>query len=429
MKLKVCIIGAGLGGLLSGAFLAKKGNEVFIFEKLPKPGGRFTNVRLKGFQLSTGALHMIPHHNGTLPGMLRKLNAKVELIKCSPPGLFRINRRDYTYDKLPELFGAWNKLKLLKLMNDLLKSDGGKESYEEWISKRIMHKKVFDLANSFCRWSLSLDANEVSSGEICAITKNVERFGGPAIPKGGCKAITDELVRIIKENGGKIFLKKKVKRIVVENGMAKGVETEENYHEFDVIISNAGPKETIKLCGEKNFEKSYIKKIKSIREATGIKLNFAAKKAMLKTTAIVFTPDAKSIGGMNEVTNADKSLAPGNMHLIMTHQKLYSGSQAEIRKEIEKGIEDVRENIPDFDKYCELLTVQIYRENNPVNRTPQGAYTSFLTPIKNLYNVGDAIKPRGYMESEGVAKGVELMLESLKIKELRKMKEGAENED
>ena len=425
MRLKIGIIGAGLGGLLAGAFLAKKGNEVTIFEKLPRIGGRFTNVTLKGFQLSTGALHMIPHYNGTLPRMLRELNAGVTFIKCSPPGLFRINKKDYTYDKLPELFGAWNKIKLLKLMNDLLKSQGGSESYEEWISKRIMHKKVFDLANAFCRWSLSLDANEVSSSEICAITQNVEKFGGPAVPKGGCKAISEELARIIMQNNGKIFLKTEVKRIVVENSIAKGIETEENYHDFDVIINNAGPKETVKLCGEKNFDKAYIKKIKSIKEATGIKINFAAKKAMLKTSAVIFTPDAQVIGGINEVTNADKSLAPGSMHLIMTHQKIYSQNKAKIREEIEKGIEDVRENIPEFDKYCELLTVQIYRENNPVNRSVQGSYISFLTPIKNLYNVGDAIKPRGYMETEGVAKGVELMLKNLEMR----TKAGAKNEN
>ena len=58
--MKIGIVGAGLGGLLAGALLSKD-NEIIIYEKLPLVGGRFTNIEYKGYQLTTGALHMIPH--------------------------------------------------------------------------------------------------------------------------------------------------------------------------------------------------------------------------------------------------------------------------------------------------------------------------------------------------------------------------------
>jgi len=412
-QLKIGIIGAGLGGLLAGAYLAKQGNHVVIFEKLDYAGGRFTNINHKGFQLSTGALHMIPHVNGPLARMLSRLGANVKIVPCSPPGLFRINGRDYTHRQLPELFGAWNKLKLAKLMNDLTKGSGGDETYLEWVRKRISHKKVFDLANSFCRWALSLDADEVSSREIVAISKNVAAYGGPAIPMGGCAGISGELANMITSGGGEIHLKTPVKRIAVENGRASGIETGENFYELDVVISNAGPKATLALCGENHFDAVYVRTIKSIKEARGIKLCFQASKAMLRTTAPVFTPDAERIGGMNEVTNADPSLAPSGMHLIMAHQKLYGREQSDIKKEIEEGMEDIKKLIPEFEKYCSLLIPQVYKENNPVNRACSGMHIPFTTPVKNLYNVGDGIKPEGYVETDGVAKGVELMLEHL----------------
>jgi hypothetical protein len=40
------------------------------------------------------------------------------------------------------------------------------------------------------------------------------------------------------------------------------------------------------------------------------------------------------------------------------------------------------------------------------------------TEVSGLYNVGDGIKPEGFMETEGVAAGVDLMLEKFN-KELR----------
>ncbi len=59
--------GGGLGGLLSAALLAKEGQKIFLAEKLPFFGGRFTSFKHHGFEVPTGAVHMIPHsHNGPL---------------------------------------------------------------------------------------------------------------------------------------------------------------------------------------------------------------------------------------------------------------------------------------------------------------------------------------------------------------------------
>ena len=55
------ISGAGLGGLLSSAMLTKHENRIFLAEKLPFLGGRFTSHKYEGFEIPTGAVHMIPH--------------------------------------------------------------------------------------------------------------------------------------------------------------------------------------------------------------------------------------------------------------------------------------------------------------------------------------------------------------------------------
>lgn len=51
----VCIIGAGVGGLMAGAFLAKKGYQVTVLEKATKVGGSAGSYVRKGRTFPTGA--------------------------------------------------------------------------------------------------------------------------------------------------------------------------------------------------------------------------------------------------------------------------------------------------------------------------------------------------------------------------------------
>jgi len=406
--MKVGVIGSGLGGLLAALNLRKRGNEVAVFEKLPYAGGRFTNIERRGYQLSTGALHMVPHsERGPLAKMLRELGASVQIKTSKPEGLFRINGKDCLFDEIPGLFSIKEKLKLTAALADLKFGRGGKENFREWLEKKIKNELVLKIADSFCGWVLSVDSGRVTAREMAAITKNVNKLGGPGVPLGGCGGITQALVREFEKLGGKIFYEAEIKRIEIENNLAKTLATKENSYDFDIIISNTGPKAMIKLCGEGNFPSNYVREIKNIEEACGIKISIACERAMLKHSGVLFTPQAQRISGLNEVTNADPSLAPKGKHLLMSHQALDASHNA--TKEAKIGIEDLHAIFPDFDRHCEILAVQVYKNGWPVNRAISGAHISPETPIKNLYCVGDAVKPQGWMESEGVAAGVKLL--------------------
>jgi phytoene dehydrogenase-like protein len=53
-KYDVVFIGAGIGGLICGAFLAKEGLSVLVAEQHSKPGGYCTSFQRKGFTFDTG---------------------------------------------------------------------------------------------------------------------------------------------------------------------------------------------------------------------------------------------------------------------------------------------------------------------------------------------------------------------------------------
>src|SRR5512145_2853934 len=54
--MKVIIIGSGMAGLTAGAYLAKAGHAVTIYEQFPTPGGVTTTIRQDGFGWDIGPL-------------------------------------------------------------------------------------------------------------------------------------------------------------------------------------------------------------------------------------------------------------------------------------------------------------------------------------------------------------------------------------
>ncbi|MEE8403729.1 MAG: FAD-dependent oxidoreductase, partial [Candidatus Hydrothermarchaeaceae archaeon] len=376
------------------------------FEKLSRFGGRFTNFEHKGFQLSTGALHMIPHgKNGPLGKMLKSLGVDVDIVHPKPECYFRVDGRDYLFGQLPELFSLKDGVKLASVLASLKRGFNGDETYGAWLKNRIDSKLVMELTDSFCGWTLSIDSNEISAGEMIAITKNITGLKGPGIPMGGCIGVSGALVREFENLGGTIHYKTPVNVIKIRDGGATGIKAKEDF-EFDAVVSDIGPKETLKLCDTKNFEQDYIREINEVKGACGIKMSIACERPMLGHPGILLTPQAMRIDGINEVTNADPSLAPEGMHLMMTHQRL--DPSKDVKSEVELGLKDLYTIFPDFYKYCKLLMLQIFKNRWPVNRARSGESISPISPIKGLYFVGDAIKPRGWMETEGVAAGVEI---------------------
>ena len=57
MNTDVIVVGAGVGGLVAAALLAKEGKKVTLLEKQKYLGGRAMERRYKGHQIGLGARH------------------------------------------------------------------------------------------------------------------------------------------------------------------------------------------------------------------------------------------------------------------------------------------------------------------------------------------------------------------------------------
>ena len=391
--MKVAVVGSGLGGLLSAAILSERGYEVEVFEKLPFTGGRFTSFNYRGYEISTGALHMIPHGSrGHLARMLREAGARVEIIDSRPEGtaLYRgeeieIRRKNFPFrSKLSfALFCLKNRFREVKLSD---------------LEKRLDEFSAGFL-RAFLGWSLSITPEETTLSKIYPIYRSTLELGGPGVPAGGCRAVTDALVEVVESHDCQIRKKCKVKAIRKED-YGFSVHLEKEAKAFDAVISDIGHEETARLC-------SY--RAERCEPSSGIKYSIAVKQPFIEHTGVLFTLNTRRISGMNQVTNADPNL--GRKHFLMAHQPMLTSN---VKFEISEGLKDIRDLLRGYD--YEILAIQSFSDGWPVNRAKAGSEESVKTPLRGLYVVGDGAKGQD-IEVEGIALGVEKALHEVEALE------------
>lgn len=388
------VIGGGIGGLLVAALYP----DVVLFEKTSSVGGRFRNLPYKGFQLTTGALHMVPHGSkGPLAHLLQKVGADCTIVDSKPLLTFYYDE-ELRYRQVLKKIGTAEKMRLYAMVLEMKYRKGSKKPFLEYLERRTKNEIVVAGFRSFCIWSLSLGLSDVSCCEMFSIVKSVLKYYGPGIPVGGCSGVVDALKNVILSKKNKI-VHKKVTEILTDDKVY-GVTDEDGTEHYDsVVVSDIGAKATSKLV---KFPPEYQKKIDAIQPSEGIKYSLASKESLIWHNGIMLTPGLQYIGGVNQVTNVDPSLAPDGYHLVMAHQKITSSS---FKKEKEKGLKEL-EMLFKGKKY-EVLATQIYWKNNPVNHAASGQDLDQKTPVEGLYLVGDSAKGRGGIEVEGIALGVE----------------------
>jgi len=423
--MKAIVIGAGLGGLLSAARLSKKGYDVEVFERLPITGGRFTNLEYEGFQLSSGAFHMLPHGpGGPLARLLKEVGADVKIIRSEKTTIriplkkgnadYRQGFRDIPFNEFQKPLSHKDRLKSAYLVVSTRKDPPKGSSLQEWIRSQVKDEWLVKLADSFCGWSLSMRSDEVSVEEVFEVIENLYLFGGPGVPMGGCKGITDALEKVITSNGGIIRTKSEVSKILVENGKAAGVVVDGTEYKADFVISNIGHASTAGLCSEvlsEEIHEEYLRTLKTLQPSAGIKICLSAEEPLVGHSGVLLTPYTRRVNGINEVTQVDPSLAPPGKHLTMSHQHVAPENIGKLEEEIEMGLQDLKEIFPG--KKYEVLLIQSYHDSWPVNRASSGTDPGNETPIPALYVVGDGAKGEGGIEVEGIALGVARTMEKI----------------
>jgi phytoene dehydrogenase-like protein len=436
------IIGAGLGGLLTAAQLLERGKRVAVFERLPHCGGRFTAKTFQGTQVSTGAVHMIPFGNsGVLARMLRRLHIPHRFFDADVFASFHVHGRQIRSRGLlglykvlgPHQFFWFTRIGYFMFLRRL-PVDQRDLPFAQWLGNHINLNKNRELTAFFqciSRFALSLELHQVSTQEVIKTTKNMLRFGAPAIVEGGCGTLSGELERHVLERGADLRLRHDVLQILQEGAHTTGVRVlnkatgEESSFLAPLVVSDIGPRATNALLLNQQITQARVLKQQEkqvqpqetvpehIHEAIGLKVHLLSDVSLIPHKGIMYCLDTRRIAGIVQPTNCDPHLAPPGNHLLITHQVIQS---RDIEEEKRLALADLRMLFGDtFDNHCRVLTMSVYRGEWPVNRIAQGADVPSETSTQGLYLVGDAVKPSGYLMVEGVAQSVNHFLDLLDV--------------
>ena len=272
-KYSVIVIGAGVGGLTTAAYLANNGLKPLVLEKTKWPGGRCYTRMIDGIEFDIGALYIGEKALKILEQDLG-LHLETEFYRIGikiGKHLFSI---PFNLRTLGELIRGgvswadilWLVMKISKLFKpkffDSYKSVG--EVIDSLTRNDVIRKIGYVLfgASGVSPYSLPSHYLRMDKG---AFGTNV---GNPIHFLRGNRAIADSLLSTILECGGEIVFEENVERIIFENGRASGVATKEAHYSANIIVSNTDIQTAIfKLSPPEVYMKnSYLEKVSILKK-------------------------------------------------------------------------------------------------------------------------------------------------------------------
>jgi phytoene dehydrogenase-like protein len=282
----VAIVGAGLGGLLAGAVLARRGLRVAVFDRHYVAGGCGTMFK-RGPASSRWVFDVGMHYvgdagpEGRVPAMLDAAGADVAFRALDPEGYDRVHvpgaalqipwtidaYRDALVDRFPhERRGIDRYVSMLRQVSALseanLAADGQTDRSVIWTAVtraltavRFQHATAHDVVSRWVRdpvlYGLLFGLNGcygVGPRRVSAMMHFglcAHFFRGGYYPEGGGQRIADALAGAIEAAGGTVCLRTGIRRIEVAGGVS-GVTTDDGRTvAASAVISNACVRRTL----------------------------------------------------------------------------------------------------------------------------------------------------------------------------------------
>jgi len=426
----VLIVGSGIGGLGAGAFLSRWGYKTLVVEKRSIIGGRYSTEEYEGFKLPTGGL--VLHRDFGIPEVFAELGLELDLVPL-PENFYRLEGKDYrmpTKGAIPSLLDIADKLEVdrAKLVGGLTKAvatqkvmeafkRGTREPAKETLTFRdwLLQYTDSDLAHSFFDTIINTlcaaHIYEIPASAVFSFMVRLQGFRNISIPRHGLLVEMEKLVQVVKANGD-VWTNCPAKRIVVQGGRARGIVVAKDGSEVEisgqVMISDVGPKATVGLAGMENFDEEYLKLMRMTLRPHPVTMTFVASDRPLwpegGEPATLQVVGARRITSVVPISNVVPEAAPPGQHLLFAFGGPVSNEvHMNIEEEQRQITLDIKEQFPLFEKHGKILKIDSRDIDHefPEMRTRVGYGMPPETPIKNLFNVGDAMLDVGL--SGGVA--------------------------
>jgi phytoene dehydrogenase-like protein/NAD-dependent dihydropyrimidine dehydrogenase PreA subunit len=432
----VVIIGAGIGGLMTAAGLARAGKKVLVVEQLSFVGGKYTHLTYKGYAISTAAW-TCPGPNSRIGQLCAKLQVPVEWITIHDVAsrgqqyfVLKDGRRFTSVEQAQETFagGARGMARVYRWIADMYNPFA---RYPDDMTARQYIEKYFPGNEEFVQYVETVITH-------CFAAQTVDTFSAPETKRaivdaleqmtdwgtavGGTAALVAGVERVVREHGGQIATCTRVAAIDIDGGRARGVRLADGRAiTADIVIHNAGLNRLITLAGENNLPADYVARLRAAIPADAAALVLGSSEPLLGPEhSLLHTMGWERTLNLYAPTFFDPALAPEERHLLDVFWTMQPVSDSarngryDKRRELELVLAQLRQVFPNFDQVVEMQVPMFFT----------GLWTAELShrlgqsgadrldpqsPIENLYLVGyDCI---GYgMAGDIIPHGVERAL-------------------
>jgi len=439
----VVVIGSGIGGLSAAVLLAHRGYKTLVVEHLDRLGGRWSTIEREGFKLPTGAIVL---HRGIFTDIFQEVGAEFEATDA--PNLYYMIEGK-TYELPPKggvgaLLEIVNKLEVqrAKLVGRIIKEvavekirgamrrekqETGKELYftfRDWLLQYTDNELAHQIFDTVIVAQLCARSHEVPANQFFQFMARMGGVRTPCILKKGNTHAADSLVKVIRTNGD-VWLNCPAKKILVKKGVATGVIVQKDGSEVEinakVVISDIGPKRTVELAGEENFDEEYLRTMRvKLRPSPASMILVGSDEPLIMEKgekATILVVGARRMTSAIPVTNTCPELAPPGQHLtFFCGAPMSSLHRVDKEEEMNKFLLDIKELFPKFEKHGRILdaSVRDIDDEFPELRTWPGYDMPRETMIKNLYNVGDGVKTVGMTGTAASAESGKLVAETVR---------------
>lgn len=274
----VIIVGAGIGGLICGCYLAKNGMNVLIAEQHHKPGGYCTSFRRGKYTFDAAAHCFGGYREGGLTRQVFQdlaLDRKLDIFHADPSNIVITPKHKVSFwadlnRTISEFQSAFpeEKNSIASFFRFIVTPDSHSFSrirthtLQELLDQHFTSSELKTVLTAPLLGLGGLPASRMSAF-IGAKLLSEFLFDGGYHPARGMQSLADALAERLKELGGELRLSCPVKKIETENKTVSGVTTERNeFIPARYVVANCDARQTFfKLLDERRLDREFARKL------------------------------------------------------------------------------------------------------------------------------------------------------------------------
>ncbi len=294
----VVVIGAGYGGASAAALLARSGRRVALVEKNPRAGGKGATISRKGYDYEMWGAVGVPATGSRFHELVDVLDVadrapfiipegSVASVHYKAPsgewrssvGPAKQSEDPGALDRVKSVYGATDQdvdalatlfatmLMMSEAEVDALENVGMLDYVRGFgLPPSLVAQVCTGLNLAFC-----VPLNRLPASEGIFVLRQIVNGGAGRYHVGGYGRVAEVCAEYVVEHGGVFLNSERVRHIVVEDGRAVGIATDDGVLRAGAVVSNAGIQPTVLgLAGADHFPSSYVEQVRALEPSLAI---------------------------------------------------------------------------------------------------------------------------------------------------------------